>query len=420
MSSCRFEVRQEPLSAALVVIDESNLFVRNISTLRINCENGTFSVPGCASVCTLHIPCGCEVQTDVAWAPPIWTNCRHVQKPSVRHTINLAILKLLFTPSELENLTTDVLHTEADVSLPQIDIFQSKMAGMVSSDKALSFRLNAVANAISNQSTLFRDLADVSAHLKERIDDVGIDDSQSTTFGIRWTDILLYLLTVAVIGCIAMIAYLSTRVKLLLAVLAQARPAASIVLRFGSTPSPHYQFITESVDNFDLTIAIKPYLTVESVLGVLQIVTLLIIIWLILRILRRLQRHRDSLTLEFGTATTSICIPMQTLHHVWTQYAITADTKPEHCEVIGWFRPRLSLTWPTIAITHSPTKTSIKPILQISLNYCNAFYLRRILKSSYYMYLGVQIAGEMNYITLPEQVCPTHPDSTSADTAVAI
>ncbi len=424
MSHCRFEVRQEPLSAALVVIDESHLFVRNISTLTIHCENSTYSVPGCASVCTLHIPCGCEVQTDVAWAPPIWTNCRHLQKPSVRHTVNLAILKLLFTPSELENLTTDVLHTEADVILPQIDIFQSKMADMVSSDKTLSFRLNAVANAISNQSTLFRDLADVTAHLKERIDDVGIDDLQSTIFGIRWTDILLYFLTAAVIGCIAMSAYLSTRVKLLLAILAQARPAEPIVLRFGSTPPTNSQITTESLANFDLTDvsahSIKPYLTVESVVGALQTLALLTIIWLTWQILKRLKRHNDSLSLEFGTATTSICIPMQTLHHVWTQYTITADTRPAHCEVIGWFRPHLSLIWPAITITHSATKTDIKPVLKISLNHCNAFRLRRILKSSYYMHIGVQIDGKMNYLALPEQVCPTNPGNTSADTAVYI
>lgn len=55
-------VRSKMLKQSLMLLNDGDILVQNISEMEIECSIGSHSILGCSSICKLSVSCGCGLR----------------------------------------------------------------------------------------------------------------------------------------------------------------------------------------------------------------------------------------------------------------------------------------------------------------------------------------------------------------------
>jgi hypothetical protein len=292
------------------------------------------------------------------------------------------------------------LSNPLNVSFPELNIFESNYTKGIADIRQQSLQMKELAKRSQQNSVIYQSLSHKIAHdLAQNELDI-IASGISTT---SWQYVMIILTMLGTVGLAVGYFMLYQRVKVLsAALLLLQRPT----LAHASTIDPAVlllQYIKNQPTNApktEATFVFQP--EISENMHIPDIITAILIAGLWLHVAYKLYRawraeHTFQLVLEVGNQARKVTIPLMKLRHHPDFYSFSAKTFLSHLSVFGWSKPQLCIKWHEFQIKHKITHLIYALDELHDISYYQAWRLREILNSSYYVLMWAKHSKACRY-----------------------
>jgi len=395
-ADCKFQVlKSSDITTELYVLNYPQILLRSPHYLSVTCPYPYTSPPPC-SYCFYSVPCACSVQTIQVFLPPRVSHCNTSDSlplaSPLQYPVNLALLHHFFDNDTLAIFASDtLLSSPLSVELPPMKFFNHSFDEKLATSTSLSYQLDKVVNATKADENIYRSIVDPLLFGDLYVPSnffftppgyLALATTGLASFNLVFTFWLAYrlrLVSAALLGVAnhASIAHAHSLPPILVATLSPSS-TPSTILNFPSSYSSDY-------------------------FGYLLLI--LFVIFIVTKFRRCFVRRFESspdfdLCLEIKAKRRCFFVTLQTVSGCPTDFVVAGTTLSSQIAVVGWFRPKLCITWGDLTISH---KTTGRPLLlspHFSISFLERFKLSSVFTNPYECYLFFSHAGRGNYVTL--------------------
>ena len=402
---CRFAVVTDSIKPRVLSLDRKHVLLVNASEVRIRCWNEPERNISCSGSCRVLLPCNCSLESTHGHVPSRLQGCISARVPVVLHAINLPLLQEFFKESELSELYSNTLLPDPmKIFVPALKIFKANVSHQIEEDKKARFELNRLVNLTKHDKEAYGSVA------HSMVNDW--QDYNSRTFELdfnlfswkSWGLILVGLMAVVGFGLSVLLSYkmrmmMATMTTLSLGARVHAVPTELNYF----TPTMRPSNKTDVFQFFNLS----PDLTLDITVVLLLVVIVLVVL------VKGLRGHKKSLYefdlfLHVGRGTSGCQIWLKSFKLEPIFYTFSANHFVDSLQVMGYFWPQLLITWSTLKIRSDITNETYKLPNTVSLTWKQAWFLRKILRKSFWCVLVCNFKEHQSLVALTGPEAPAY------------
>jgi hypothetical protein len=315
---CPYHIVAGPLPRKIVRLSPTKVFVSNITSLIIECDDRTINRTSdlITAQAVINLPCACETIANEYVLPRMVQTCS--QNESWEHTnitaytVNLLYLSHFFPEEDLRHILSDsIFRSPPNISLPPLTINSMEYQAQLAVAEQARFEINEVINATKTDNSMFSSLSHL---VLQKMLDYNEQDQSFNFFNFK--DWILLILCLTTAFSFVFIIYLRIRIHAISAVVFMVnRPTGASAAEFGDTLSLRYtlppKITPASLQVSELTEKIAQLIPVDvTLLLILCFIGIIFIVYLLRRFYRSyFPGPITAIYLQIGNMCSSMVIP---------------------------------------------------------------------------------------------------------------
>ena len=213
----------------VITVSENSYLISSDDTQWIQtCTGGTPVHISPCRLCIIKLPCACSLKGQTFFMPPTLQNCKHISKPLVVHSLNLAALFHFYKDhKEIYNLTAKAFFpTPVLPDIPKIAIISKRFNDVVKQEEQTKMSLKQIALNLKNKDRIYSD------RVSKLDNDLGLLTQPEISTGIPIITCLNFVFAIIALG-------MSFNVYCKLLVLVKSISGFNLLNSATSTPTTH-------------------------------------------------------------------------------------------------------------------------------------------------------------------------------------
>ena len=384
---CNFRFVHDAISPKIIELHSNKVLLYQTPLMSMQCGVNHRMVQGC-NFCVFRVPCECSLTTSNFYLPPRLTSCHNTSKEITKmHPVNLVLLQEFFDNSKFRHVFADTsFQSPLSVSLPQFKLYDHKMASVLANDKKDHLSLARMVKKAKKDEVIFQSLAEPILN-----GDIQIQQTWPDTNGIL-TVVALALSCLTTLASV----YMFFKMRSLSAALMLMQQVRSIKALPTDLPAFIYKHTTESSTSNQIDFS--TFISWDRVLFLLLLINSFIVLVIAYKVFKT--NNQKQLLLEITNMKDCVFLTVITMPLCSSQMNIQAPQSVSSLEVSGpWYDPKLFVEWPEFSMTNALTDERISMPTCIKLGVFDAFTLRGILKTPFFVHVYINHNGYLSALS---------------------